>query len=105
MKMIDHYGGEIGRKRVEEDGAVLAVWKSNKDGTPANGGGGGARHAGMVEKIRGPLQLCTKNALHATLNPGKWEGDKWWVVALYPPIAEESDKIGSLKREIIAEIK
>ena len=102
--VLQHYAGEIGHKRVKEDGAVLAFWKSKKDGTPANGGAGGARKVGMIEEVAGPLKLCSNRALHATLDLAQWEGDKIWIVALYPPIAEESNKIGSLKREIIAEL-
>ena len=93
-------GLELARK-----GAELAFWRSTATGGSANGGKGARRETGDVEEIAGPLKLCGPGALHATLNPRKWKGKRLWVVALYPPIAYEQDKMGSLKREIIAEVK
>ena len=96
--------GERG-KRLCEQGAVLAFWRSAKDGKPANGGEGAERTIGMVEEISGPLKPCSKNALHATLNPSKWKGERLWIVALYPPVEiVDQDKMASLKREILAEL-
>ena len=87
-----------------DDRVKLAFWRAQADGRPANGGSGPVRKVGMVEEITGPLQICTKNALHGTLDPQKWKGDRLFVVALYPPIKEQDDKLASLKREILAEI-
>jgi hypothetical protein len=85
--------------------AILAFWRCNKDGTPSNGGSGNSRYPGYVEEIPGPLKLCTKNALHATMEPQtKWIGEKIFAVALYPPIAFDDNKMGSLKREILCEV-
>ena len=83
---------------------MLAFWRSRADGSPSNGGGGGVRKAGDVEAVAGPLQLCTPHALHATLQPWQWRGERIWAVALYPPVAKADDKLGSLKREILAEL-
>jgi len=58
----------------------------------------------MVEEITGPLEICTKNALHATLDPRKWKGERLFVVALYPPFQNQDDKWASLKRKIVMEI-
>jgi hypothetical protein len=59
----------------------------------------------MIEEEKGPLVACQAGALHATMNPSKWKGERLWVVALYPPIETvDEDKFASLKREIIAEI-
>jgi hypothetical protein len=70
-----------------------------------NGGTGSARHVGMIEEELGPLRPCHAGALHATMQPAKWKGERLWVVALYPPVeAVDDDKFASLKREIIAEI-
>ena len=91
--------------KAEKAGAALAFWRSRPDGRPANGGTGEARKAGDVEEIAGPLELCSRNALHGTLQPRKWRGEKLWAVALYPPYEQEDDKIGSLKREILCEMK
>lgn len=92
------------RSRVDNvlrEGATLAFWRSTADGRPSNGGGGGTRYIGTVEEIAGPLELCGRGALHATLEPGKWKGDKVWIVALFGEIAKDDDKIGALKREIL----
>jgi hypothetical protein len=93
-----HRRGEFDRAR-----AVLAFWKSNDDGTPANGGNGMTARPGLVQAVDGPLTLCTPRALHATFTPQKWKGARTWIVAMYPPIAKEDGKIGSLKREIVME--
>ena len=85
-------------------GATLAFWRSDANGCPANGGSGTKAHVGLVEAIAGPLELCTPRALHATMTPNKWKGERLWIVALYPPIAVDDDKCGSLKREFLAEI-
>jgi hypothetical protein len=61
----------------------------------------------MVEEVDGPLVLCTAHALHGTLNPAKWKGERLWVVALHEPVEySESDggKYGSLKRTILMEV-
>ncbi len=85
-------------------GCELAFWRSTDDGYPANGGGGLARVVGTVENVKGPLVLCGSRALHATLSPEKWKGVRWWVVALQPPVIKDADKMGSLKRTIIADL-
>lgn len=86
---------------------MLAFWRSDKQGLPCN-------HKkvkrdvvaapGVVTEIQGPLKLCTERALHATHHPAQHSGERLWVVALYPPYEFQSDKLGSLKREIICEI-
>jgi hypothetical protein len=58
----------------------------------------------MVEEIKGPLEVCTPNALHATLSPWKWKGERCFVVALIGEVQEQEDKMGALKREILAEV-
>ena len=86
-------------------GCVAGFWRSRADGTPANGGDETLRaRVGQVQEVPGPLCLCERGTLHATRNPEKWEGERWWVVALYPPIASEENKLGSLKRKIIADL-
>jgi hypothetical protein len=87
-----------------EDGCVYVFWRSHEDGTPANGGGGGVRKVGMVEEIPGPLEICTRNALHGTKEPQIWKGGRWWIVALYPPVQATRDKVGSLKRRIVKDL-
>lgn len=83
---------------------TMAFWRSDKNGKPANGGGGGPRSVGMVEDISGPLNICTEGALHGTVDPSKWKGARWWVVALHEPVQRQDDKIASLKREIVADL-
>jgi hypothetical protein len=82
----------------------IAFWKSDANGRPSNGGSGSAVHVGLVQEIAGPLKLCGAGALHATLDPTKWEGDRLWVVALYGEVQHQDDKCGALKREILAEV-
>jgi hypothetical protein len=89
----------------EAAGATIAIWCSAKDGTPANGGSGTKAAPGLREKIAGPLKICTKNALHATMRPEKWKGDRFWIVALYGEIQRQDDKLGALERVIICEAK
>lgn len=38
-----------------------------------------------------------------SLDPGKWQGERWWVVALFEPVMEQGNKMASLKRLIIEE--
>ena len=91
--------------KIKADGGVLAFWRSDKNGNPSNGGGGESRKVGTVEELECTLVPCTKSALHATLTPEKWKGERLWVVALYPPVVNvDESKFASLKREIIAEI-
>ncbi len=84
---------------------VFAFWKSTADGKPANGGNGTVAREGLLEEINGPLKICTPRALHGTLDPPKWKGERLWVVALYRPIQRQEDKIASLKRKILFEVK
>ena len=86
--------------------STLAFWKSDKKGLPSNGGLAPLpAYVGKIEEISGPLEICTKHALHATMDPGKWKGERLWVVALFGEVQQQNDKFGALKREIIAEIK
>ena len=99
--------GAVGDRapQLRADGAVLAFWRSDKDGKPSNGGEGPARHIGMIEEEPGPLKPCQRGALHATMTPEQWKGERLWVVALYPPVETvDENKFASLKREILAEI-
>jgi hypothetical protein len=82
----------------------LAVWRANKDGTPSNGGSGKPRKVGDVDEVSGPLELCSHRCLHATLRPDKWKGDRWFVVELAEPVIGGDEKMGSLKRTIIADL-
>jgi hypothetical protein len=84
---------------------AIGFWRSSAGGSPANGGSGTVARVGLVEEIRGPLKICSRNALHATLDPGKWKGDRLWVVALFGEVQTDEDKLGALKREILMEIK
>jgi len=82
---------------------TLALWRSDKDGKPTNGGSGDPVAPGLTQEIPGPLRICTKNALHGTTSPGQWKGERWWVVALHEPVVRQDDKIASLKRTIVCE--
>jgi hypothetical protein len=84
-------------------GAKICFWRSQADGTPANGGRLAPAKIGDVHKVNGPLELCTKRALHATLIPPKWKGERVWVVALLGEVIGDEEKYGALEREIIGE--
>ncbi len=91
-------------KELEQSGATIGLWRSNADGRPANGGSGEPIKQGLIQEIPGPLEICTQRALHATHHPKQWKGERLWLVALYPPVEVHSDKMASLKREIICEV-
>ena len=84
-------------------GAKIAFWRSNKDGTPANGGRSPPVKAGDVQTVKGPLEICTTRALHATLIPPKWHGERVWVVALIGEVVGDDEKYAALTREILGE--
>jgi len=84
---------------------VLAYWRSDAAGRPCNGGYGEGVEVGTVQETTGPLALGGHDTMHATLAPEQWHGDRLWVVAMHGPVVCSGDKIGALKREIIAEVK
>lgn len=95
-------------RKARRNGAVVALWLSDLNGLPMNIGkkfGVLPAKPGDVHRADGPLRLCEAGTLHATFRPDKWLGSRLWVVALYGPVAISEDKLGSLRREIIAEIK
>jgi len=95
------------RKRLaalESEGATIAFWRSDKNGRASNGGRQTlAASPGGLDEVTGPLELCTHRALHATWMPPKWDGERWWLVALIGEVRHDGDKMGALKREIIGE--
>jgi hypothetical protein len=86
-------------------GQFLAFWKSDDSGRPSNGGSGTVASNGLVEKIDGPLKICTRRALHATTDPTKYYGDRVWLVDMRGELQFQDDKVGALEREIICELK
>ena len=89
---------------LESNGAVICYWRSGEHGEPVNGGSGTMARPGLVEEIKGPLKICTRHALHGTLDPTKHKGERIWLVALIGETQVQDDKIGALKREIICEL-
>lgn len=98
-----HYADAVAR------GARLAYWRSDRAGLPCNGGDpggiGGAAYVGERRVIQGPLVACTKQALHATLRPPRWNGSRLWLVALFGEVAGDAEKFAALERLIIAECR
>ena len=90
-------------RELQSAGATIAFWRSDEAGRACNGGKGKPVETGTVEEIKGPLEICTKRALHATFIPPKWKGERWWIVALIGEVHSAGDKVGALKREIIGE--
>lgn len=90
---------------LREAGAKIAFWRSNPKGLPSNGGKASLAPAapGVVHTENGPLKLCAKGTLHATLIPTKWQGERWWIVALIGEVQGDDEKYGALQREIIGE--
>ncbi len=87
-----------------QEGAKLAYWRSTRNGQAANNGAKiTAAAPGVVHKVAGPLEICTSRALHATLMPPKWKGERWWIVALRGEVVGDDEKMGCLEREIIGE--
>ena len=85
-------------------GATIAFWRSSDKGLPSNGGGKIEPAApGVIHTSPGPLQTCHSGTLHATLIPPKWEGSRWWIVALHGEVVGDEEKYGCLKREILGE--
>jgi hypothetical protein len=58
----------------------------------------------VIHTTPGPLLLCNRGTLHATLLPSKWSGERWWIVALTGEIIGDEEKYGALSREIIGEV-
>jgi len=95
--------------RVEEltpdPDVTFGFWKSDKNGLPSNGGEWREpARSGLVQEVKGPLEICTRRALHATVQPEKWEGERVWLVALFGETQRKEDKMGALKREILGEV-
>jgi hypothetical protein len=94
------------RKRLAElqrSKAKIAYWRSDSQGRPANGGMADPVKPGDVQREKGPLNLCNRGTLHATLLPPKWQGERWWIVALHGKVIGDDEKYGALEREIIGE--
>jgi hypothetical protein len=89
---------------LRREGATIAFWRSDKNGQSSNGGKKIEPAArGVVHTAPGPLNLCAAGTLHATLLPPKWQGERWWIVALIGEVVGDDDKYGALRREIIGE--
>jgi hypothetical protein len=84
-------------------GATIAYWRSDSSGRACNGGRNDPVKPGTIETTRGPLSLCSRGTLHATLIPPKWNGERWWIVALTGEVVGDEEKYGALSREIIGE--
>jgi hypothetical protein len=98
----DGYGYLLLLLEVSDHDRVKCFWRCTSDGRPANGGGGDTKAAvGAVERIDGPLKICTENALHGTTTPASWKGEDWWIVELKRPVQVEGDKIASLERRFV----
>lgn len=87
------------------EAVTLALWNSDSQGGPTNGGTGRfVATPGLIQEVTGPLLLCSRNALHATLDPSAWKGERVWIVALHGSVEGDHNKLGALKREILREI-
>lgn len=83
---------------------LAANGPSDEDGRPANGGRCAAVAVGTVHREKGPLRSeCGRGQLHATLVPTKWQGQRWWIVALIGERRGDDEKYWALEREVIGE--
>jgi len=90
-------------RQLQESGVTIAYWLSDHTGRACNGGRNDPVTVGTIETVEGPLALCTKGTLHATLLPPMWGGERWWIVALHGEVIGGEEKYGALKREILGE--
>ena len=90
---------------IRRGASTVAFWRSKSDGTPSNGENSSTAEVGQLQEVPGPLRLCSSHALHATMSPEKWDGDRLWIVALWGKVVYEDDKMGALKREILEEVE
>jgi hypothetical protein len=89
---------------LESAGALIAFWRSDAGGAPANGGRCAPVAPGVVHREQGPLRdECGPGQLHATLIPTKWRGARWWIVALIGERRGDDEKYWALEREVIGE--
>jgi hypothetical protein len=94
-------------RRLMRNGATIAYVCTDRHGRPANGGPRTREwqvRSGLVQKVKGPLSLCGPNALHGTMLPHRWSGERVWVAGFLGVVESSEDKIGSLHREIVGEI-
>ena len=98
-------------RRMQKAGAVFAYYLTDSYGRPSNHNIDNILERkkwtvkpGVVQKVNGPLKECSKNALHATLEPHKWAGNRVWVVAFLGEVKHLDSKIAGLHREIIGEV-
>ena len=95
-------------------GDLIAYWNSDAHGGPANLPPDASHppvpvwaYPGLVQTVvKGPLELCSDRALHATTEPHRWRGCRAWIVALKSPWQDDNEptKYGALRREIIGEV-
>jgi len=85
---------------------TLAWWRSASNGQSANGGQHmpEAARPGLIQEVPGPLRPCSPRALHATADPSRWSGDRWWVVGLLGEVRRDASKGCALRRLIVEEV-
>ena len=89
---------------LQADSCTLAFWRSDQSGEACNGGSGTPAKIGDMQTIQGPLEICTRRGLHATMKPEAYQGSRLWIVALHGEVQWSEDKCAALKREIIGEV-
>ena len=97
-------------RRLIKQGATIAYMNTDQHGRPANHSLNlleiqkWTAYPGAIQKVKGPLALCSGQALHATLHPHMWKGSRVWVVGLVGEVKFEAIKFGCLHREVIGEV-
>jgi hypothetical protein len=98
------YGSGSGYKLIAEAlaGPGALWWRSDADGRPCNNGSGDPVQVGMVQEWDGPVKIC-KTGFHATTEPERWRGPRWWIVRLEGDLQTDGEKTVGRKRTIVAE--
>jgi uncharacterized protein YjbI with pentapeptide repeats len=110
--MIDSQTGWSKRQRdhllrLIRTGATIAYVVTDQHGRPCNGGTNTRKnqlYPGLVQEVKGPLELGTARALHGTYEPHRWSGCRVWVAGFVGEIARDKDEIAALCREIVGEV-
>ncbi|NIR30337.1 MAG: hypothetical protein GWN84_13715, partial [Gammaproteobacteria bacterium] len=101
----DRLAALLDAQRTDPSTTWIGYWCSDQWGRASNGGDTSVYVSrGLVQEVGGPLELCTRHALHATSEPHRWRGCRVWIVALFGERQTEGAKCGALRREIIGEI-
>jgi hypothetical protein len=99
-------------RRLVSGGATIAYCLTDSHGRPANHEMDQNQRQfwtvrpGLVQVVRGPLEICTERALHGTKQPHRWRGSRVWVAGFVGAVQRNAHehKLAGLRREIVGEV-